>query len=136
MVGGSPPESQNVPRGALDRVVGNGSGFVAFDKMTQSIDIRHIIEVVDVGTDVSPESFVEAIRKEEPGLLGMSALLTTTMPNMEKTIEALVEAGLRDQVKVMIGGAPITQQYADSIGADGYAADASRAVSVTKSILG
>ncbi len=93
-------------------------------------------DIVDLGTDVTPEAFVEAVQTHAPHVVGLSALLTTTMPNMEKTIAALVEAGVRDQVKVMIGGAPVTQQYADSIGADGYAADASRAVAVAKSILG
>ncbi len=93
-------------------------------------------DIIDLGTDVTPEDFVEAVKTHEPQVVGLSALLTTTMPNMEKTIEALKDAGVRDQVKVVIGGAPVTQQYADSIGADGYAADASRAVAVTKSIIG
>ena len=76
------------------------------------------------------------IRREEADFIAMSALLTTTMPNMKATIEALKEAGLRDKVKVLVGGAPLTQKYCDDIGADGYAADASRAVAVARSLLG
>jgi 5-methyltetrahydrofolate--homocysteine methyltransferase len=92
-------------------------------------------EIVDLGTDVSPEKFVEAVNKQKPDLIAMSALLTTTMPNMKTTIEALKQAGLRDQVKVMIGGAPVTTKYAEDIGADGYAPDASKAVSLAKSLV-
>jgi 5-methyltetrahydrofolate--homocysteine methyltransferase len=93
-------------------------------------------EVVDMGTDVSPESFVEAIRKEEPGVLGMSALLTTTMPNMKLTIDTLAEAGLRENLKVIVGGAPVTQKFADEIGADGYAPDAGSAIDLVRTLLG
>ena len=93
-------------------------------------------EVVDLGTDVSPAKFVDAVRQHEPQVIGMSALLTTTMPSMGATIEALREAGLRDQVKVMIGGAPITQDFAREIGADGYAPDASSAARKAKELLG
>ena len=92
-------------------------------------------EVVDLGTDVSPEKFIEAVRESGAQIVAMSALLTTTMPNMKRTIDAMNEAGIRDQVKVMIGGAPITQSYADQIGADGFAEDASRAVAKAKSLL-
>ncbi len=92
-------------------------------------------EVVDLGTDVSPEKFIEGIRESGAQIVAMSALLTTTMPYMKRTIDALIEAGIRDQVKVMIGGAPITQSYADQIGADGFAEDASRAVAKAKSLL-
>ena len=92
-------------------------------------------EVVDLGTDVSPAKFVDAVRQHEPQVIGMSALLTTTMPSMGVTIEALREAGLRDQVKVMIGGAPITQDFADKIGADGFAPDASSASRKAKSLV-
>ena len=81
--------------------------------------------VVDLGVDVPPDKFVAAVREHEPQLVGMSALLTTTMMGMKATIEALKKAGVRDQVKVMIGGAPVTQRFADEIGADIYAADAS-----------
>ncbi len=92
-------------------------------------------EIIDLGTDVSPEKFVEAVNKQGPNLIAMSALLTTTMPNMKTTIEALKQAGLRDKVKIMIGGAPVTSKYAEDIGADGYAPDASKAVSLAKSLL-
>ncbi len=92
-------------------------------------------EIVDLGTDVSPEKFVEAVNKQKPDLVAMSALLTTTMPNMKTTIEALKQAGLRDQVKVIIGGAPVTTKYAEDIGADGYAPDASKAVTLAKSLV-
>jgi len=93
-------------------------------------------EILDLGTDVSPGKFVEAVRAEKPHLLALSALLTTTMPNMQATINALVKAGLRDQVKVIIGGAPLTDKYAQQIGADGFAADAGRAVALAKSLVG
>lgn len=93
-------------------------------------------EIVDLGTDVSPEKFVEAVKTHRPQIVGMSALLTTTMPNMKTTIEALKAASVRDQVKVIIGGAPVTEAYARDIGADGFAPDASRAVTLTKSLVG
>jgi 5-methyltetrahydrofolate--homocysteine methyltransferase len=92
-------------------------------------------EIVDLGSDVSPEKFVEAVRSSGADIVAMSALLTTTMPNMKTTIEALEAAGLRDKVKVIVGGAPLTPEYAKQIGADGYAADASRAVALAKSLL-
>jgi 5-methyltetrahydrofolate--homocysteine methyltransferase len=92
-------------------------------------------EIVDLGTDVSPEKFVEAARDSGANLIAMSALLTTTMPNMKNTIEALKEAGIRGSVKIMVGGAPLTDQYAKEIGADGYAPDASRAVALAKSLI-
>ncbi len=92
-------------------------------------------QVVDLGADVSPEAFVTAVKEHQPNFVAMSALLTTTMPNMQTTIDALKEAGVRDDVKVLIGGAPITDAYAEKIGADGYAADASRAVKVAKSLV-
>jgi 5-methyltetrahydrofolate--homocysteine methyltransferase len=92
-------------------------------------------EVVDLGTDVSPEKFVAAARANNAQIVAMSALLTTTMPGMKTTIEALNTSGLRDQVKVMIGGAPVTQDYANLIGADGYSSDASRAVAKAKALL-
>ena len=93
-------------------------------------------EVVDLGTDVTPQKFVDAVKEHHPNVIGMSALLTTTMPSMGATIEALKEAGLRDQVKVMIGGAPITQDFADKIGADGFAPDASSASRKAKTLVG
>ncbi len=93
-------------------------------------------EVVDLGTDVAPDKFMKAVHEHQPQLIGMSALLTTTMPSMSGTIKALQEAGLRDKVKVMIGGAPVTDGYAKQIGADGYSPDASSAVRLAKSLLG
>jgi 5-methyltetrahydrofolate--homocysteine methyltransferase len=92
-------------------------------------------EIHDLGTDVAPEQFVSAVQAEEVDIVALSALLTTTMPNMKVTIEALREAGLRERVKVIIGGAPVTDGYAQQIGADGYSPDASRAVSLAKSLL-
>ena len=92
-------------------------------------------EVIDLGVDVSPEKFVETIAAEQAEIVALSALLTTTMPNMEATVEAIRKAGLRDKVKVMIGGAPVTQDYANQVGADGFSQDASRAVAVAKSLL-
>jgi 5-methyltetrahydrofolate--homocysteine methyltransferase len=89
-------------------------------------------EVVDLGKDVEPESFVKAVKEHKPNILGMSALLTTTMRAMERTIKALEEAGVRDTVKIMIGGAPVTQDFADQIGADGYAANAASASEIAK----
>jgi 5-methyltetrahydrofolate--homocysteine methyltransferase len=91
-------------------------------------------EILDLGTDVTPEKFVEAVRDSHADFIAMSALLTTTMPNMQQTVEALKAAGVRDHVKVMIGGAPVTESYARQIGADGYAPDASRAVALAKSL--
>jgi len=93
-------------------------------------------EIFDLGTDVAPEKFVAAIKENNAGLLGMSALLTTTMSNMKLVLAALKEAGVREQVKVMIGGAPVTDSFAKEIGADGYAPDASRAVTLAKSLMG
>jgi len=92
--------------------------------------------ITDLGVDVGPEKFVAAVREHEPSILAMSALLTTTMPAMQGTIEALIDAGLRGQVKVMVGGAPVTEAYADQIGADGYAPDAGAAVRKAKQLLG
>jgi 5-methyltetrahydrofolate--homocysteine methyltransferase len=92
--------------------------------------------VIDVGVDTAPEKFVEIVKAEQPHLIGMSALLTTTMPGMKRTIDTLLEAGVRHSIKVMIGGAPITQAYADEIGADGYAPDAAAAVELARSLMG
>lgn len=91
--------------------------------------------VIDLGVNVTPEKMVAAIRQHHPAVIGFSALLTTTMPMFKANLEALKRAGLRDQVKVMIGGAPVTQEYADAIGADGYAADASSAARVAQRLL-
>jgi 5-methyltetrahydrofolate--homocysteine methyltransferase len=93
------------------------------------------LEVVDLGTDVPPERFVEEVRSGDAGLVGLSALLTTTMPYIRTTIEALDEAGLRDRVKVMVGGAPVTEAFAREIGADGYAPDASRAAALARELI-
>jgi 5-methyltetrahydrofolate--homocysteine methyltransferase len=93
-------------------------------------------KVVDLGIDVTPEKFVETVKNEGVSLIGMSALLTTTMPSMKATIDQIQKEGLGDKVKVMIGGAPVTQRYADEIGADGYAPDAASAVDKAKALLG
>ncbi|MCU0488287.1 MAG: corrinoid protein [Anaerolineales bacterium] len=92
-------------------------------------------EVKDLGVDVPAEKFVQAIQTDAVDIVALSALLTTTMPNMLATIEAVKQAGLRDKVKIIIGGAPVTQEFANQIGADGYSADASRAVSLAQSLL-
>ncbi len=93
-------------------------------------------KVVDLGVDVSPEKFLEAARENSAGIVAMSALLTTTMGSMRETVKALDEAGMRRQTRVLIGGAPVTQAYADEINADGYAPDAASAVEKAKSLLG
>jgi 5-methyltetrahydrofolate--homocysteine methyltransferase len=91
-------------------------------------------QVKDLGSDVTPEKYVQAVLDADANIVAMSALLTTTMVNMKATITALEEAGLREKVKVMIGGAPVTESFAKQIGADGYAPDASRAVAVARSL--
>ena len=93
-------------------------------------------EVIDLGVDVKPETFVDTVREKQPDVVGLSALLTTTMPSMQSTIEALEESGMREKVKVIIGGAPVTQKYADEIGADGYGRDAAAAANLVKDLLG
>ena len=92
-------------------------------------------EVIDLGIDVSADKFVEAIKNHHPQVVGMSALLTTTMREMKGILEAIQEAGLRNQVKAMIGGAPVTDRFAKEIGADGYAPDAATAVDIMKSFV-
>lgn len=92
-------------------------------------------QTIDLGTDVEPQAFVDAVRENQPQLVGMSALLTTTMVQMKTTVEALEEAGLRDSVKIMVGGAPVTDAFAQEIGADAYAADAASAVDVARSLV-
>lgn len=92
-------------------------------------------EIIDLGTDVSPDKVLETIKAHQPNIIGLSALLTTTMPHMKATIDALHIAGVRDQVKVIIGGAPVTEEYAHQIGADGFAADAGQAVNLAKSLM-
>jgi methylmalonyl-CoA mutase cobalamin-binding domain/chain len=91
--------------------------------------------VIDLGVQVSPEKFVEAVKTHKPDIVGFSAFLTTTMPMFKANLHALTKAGLRDQVIVMVGGAPVTQEYADVVGADGYAADASAAVVKAKELI-
>jgi len=93
-------------------------------------------QVVDLGVDVPASRFVDALRDKKADVLAMSALLTTTMPQMRDTVEALTEAGLRGQVRVIVGGAPLTQAYAHKIGADAYAPDAASAVEVVRQLLG
>jgi methanogenic corrinoid protein MtbC1 len=95
-----------------------------------------LYEVVDLGVDVPAPRFVEAARVEKPGIIGLGAYMTTTMRNMEGVISALEEAGIRGSVRVMIGGAPVTAEYADRIGADGYGADAVEAVQLAGRLLG
>jgi 5-methyltetrahydrofolate--homocysteine methyltransferase len=92
--------------------------------------------VIDLGVNVPPEKFVEEIESNKPDIVGFSAFLTTTMPMFKANINALEKSGLRDQVIVMVGGAPVTQEYADAVGADGYSADASSAVKKAKELLG
>ena len=98
----------------------NGSGF----------------EIVDLGVDTSPDEFIDAVEEHGATLLGMSALLTTTMPNMGKTIEAFIDADLRDDVQIMVGGAPVTEEFAEDMGADGYGKDALACVALAKRLLG
>lgn len=93
-------------------------------------------EVIDLGADVAPEKFIEAVREKHAQIVCLSALLTVTMPSMRTTINALKEAGIRDSVKVLVGGAPVTQQYADEIGADGYGENANTAVSLARKLCG
>jgi len=92
-------------------------------------------EVINLGTDIAPEDFVAAVKEHDANIIGISALLTTTMGAMKDTIDALTDAGYRDKVKVIIGGAPVNQKYADEIGADGYAADAGSASKLAKSLV-
>jgi 5-methyltetrahydrofolate--homocysteine methyltransferase len=92
--------------------------------------------VHDLGVDIKPDDFIEAVAEKEAQVLGMSALLTTTMPNMGKTIDAFEEAGMREIVKIMVGGAPVTQEFADDMGADGYGKDAIACVDKAKELIG
>jgi len=94
------------------------------------------MEVVDVGIDVPPEKFAEAVKEHKPQIVGMSALLTTTMLAMKDTIEVLKEEGLRDSVKIIVGGAPVTQDFSDEIGADGWAPDAASAKELALNLIG
>ena len=90
--------------------------------------------VKDLGNDIDPQTIVEAVREEKPEFLGLSALLTSTMMNMKDVMQALIDSGLRDNVKVIIGGAPVSEEFAQSIGADGYGADGFQAVAVVESL--
>jgi corrinoid protein of di/trimethylamine methyltransferase len=92
-------------------------------------------KIIDMGVDVKIEDLIDTVKKEDVDVLGLSALLTTTMPEMQNVIEALKEAGLRDQLKVIVGGAPIDQKFADQIGADGFGADAVEAVQLAREIV-
>lgn len=92
-------------------------------------------EIIDLGVDTSPQKFIDAVREKEVDVVAMSALLTTTIPSMRTVIEKMKEAGVRDKVKVIVGGAPVTQEFADSIGADGYSDNASGAVTVVRRLL-
>ena len=92
--------------------------------------------VHDLGVDTKPEEFIDAVLENEAQVLGMSALLTTTMPNMGRTIQAFEDAGLRDEVRIMVGGAPLSQEFADDMGADGYGRDAMDCVALAKRLLG
>ena len=93
-------------------------------------------EVIDLGVDTSPDQFLQEVEENEATLLGMSALLTTTMPNMGRTIEAFIDSDLRDDVKIMVGGAPVSQEFADEMGADGYGKDAVECVDLAKRLMG
>ncbi len=92
-------------------------------------------KVIDLGTDATPEAFLEAAKQNNACLIGMSALLTTTMPMMKSVVDTFKDAGLRDNVKILVGGAPVTQEFADEIGADGYGHDAGSAVRLAKSLV-
>ena len=91
--------------------------------------------VIDLGVQTPPEKFIAAIQEHKPDIVGMSAFLTTTMPMFKVNIHEITKAGLRDEVIIMVGGAPVTQEYADAVGADGYAADASTAVRLAKTLI-
>ncbi len=93
-------------------------------------------EIIDLGIDAAPEKFVDAVQNRGADVIALSALLTTTMPNMKNVVEALKQSGVRDRVRVIIGGAPVNQAYADQIGADGYAPDASSAVRKVRELMG
>jgi 5-methyltetrahydrofolate--homocysteine methyltransferase len=92
-------------------------------------------EVVDLGVNVTPEQFVAAVKEKNAHIVAMSALLTTTMPSMKATVDALKQAGVRERVKILVGGAPVTQRYADEIGADGYSESAAGAPGLAKQVL-
>lgn len=93
-------------------------------------------EVIDLGVNVTPEQFIAAVKEKKANIVAMSALLTTTMPSMKSTVEAIKQAGVREQVKILVGGAPVTQKYADEIGADGFSESAAGAVAAAKKVAG
>lgn len=93
-------------------------------------------DVIDLGVNVPPAAFIEAIKEHQPDAVGMSAFLTTTMPMFKVNIKAIADAGLRDKVKILVGGAPVTQEYCEVVGADGFAKDASKTVRLTKQLIG
>jgi 5-methyltetrahydrofolate--homocysteine methyltransferase len=92
-------------------------------------------DVLDLGVDVAPEKYLEVVQNESVDVIALSALLTTTMPSMKETVKVLIDVGVRDQIKVIVGGAPVTDEYAQQIGADGYSPDASQAVKLANSLL-
>jgi corrinoid protein of di/trimethylamine methyltransferase len=92
-------------------------------------------QVIDLGTNITAQQFVDAVKEHKPNILGLSALLTTTMPRMQETIQALKEAGIRDQVKIMAGGAPVTQKFVEEIGGDAYGANAASATEKAKELV-
>jgi 5-methyltetrahydrofolate--homocysteine methyltransferase len=99
-------------------------------------DVLPYVPRIDLGIDVPVDTFVAQVNAQRPSVLGLSALLTTTMPEMKRVLDAMEEAGIRSEVKVIIGGAPVNDRYAKNIGADGYASDAGEAVALTKDLLG
>jgi 5-methyltetrahydrofolate--homocysteine methyltransferase len=99
-------------------------------------DVLPYVPRIDLGIDVPVDTFVAQVNAQRPAVLGLSALLTTTMPEMKRVLDAMEEAGIRSEVKIIIGGAPVNDRYAKNIGADGYASDAGEAVALTKDLLG
>ncbi|MFC2062880.1 corrinoid protein, partial [Chloroflexota bacterium] len=128
-------ESDQKPRGKF--IIGTVAGDIhdIGKKIVSFLLEGNGFEVIDLGVDVQDEIFVQAIEEHKPDILGMSALLTTTMPNMGTVIDLLKEKSIRDKVKIIVGGASVNQEFADSIGADGYAAEAVSAVEWAKKII-
>ena len=123
--------SPGVPEGLVDCVTQGNA-----DPKVKAMVLRGAgFEVIDLGVDTSADEFIAAVEEHHANLVGMSALLTTTMPNMGKTIEAFIDEDIRDDVKIMVGGAPVTQEFADDMGADGYGKDALACVELAKSLL-
>jgi len=128
-------ESKNMYKGKIVMGTVKGDLHDIGKKIVSMILERVGYEIIDLGIDVPREKFIGIVEKENPDVVGMSALLTTTMSNMREIVEALERANLRNNLKIIIGGAPITQSYADEIRADGYASDAASAVTLVKSLL-